>query len=171
MKTCTQCKLQKYFSDFSPKGNGKFASRCKTCLAQNRRTNYVKHSQTPLVSNIKQCQVCLLDKPINEFYKNYNCLTFRNECKACNRLRTEKRRKELREFSAELKDVPCMDCNEKYPYYVMDFDHRDGSTKEYNLSQMRFTSKENFLKEASKCDVVCANCHRERTFNRIKENK
>lgn len=65
-----------------------------------------------------------------------------------------------------MKSVPCMDCKKQYPYYVMDFDHRDGSTKEYNLSQMRFVSKEKFLEEASKCDIVCSNCHRERTYQR-----
>lgn len=29
----------------------------------------------------------------------------------------------------QLKEVPCGDCNIKYPYYVMDFDHRDRSNQ------------------------------------------
>ena len=167
MKTCTQCKLEKDTSEFSPKGNGKFASRCKVCLAENRRNTYKKQDK-PSEGNVKQCLICLEIKPLDKFYSNYNCSTHRNECKVCNKLRMDKRRKELREFSAELKSVPCMDCKKQYPYYVMDFDHRDGSTKEYNISQMRFSSKEKFLEEASKCDIVCSNCHRERTYQRMK---
>lgn len=166
MKICTQCKLQKDFSEFSPKGNGKFASRCKACLAENRRNAYKKQNKI-LEGSTKQCLICLESKSINKFYSNYNCSTHRNECKDCNKLRVDKRRKELRDFSIQLKSVPCMDCNKEYPYYVMDFDHRDSSIKEYNLSQMRFSSKEKFLEEASKCDIVCANCHRERTFQRM----
>jgi hypothetical protein len=171
MKLCTQCKLDKELSDFSSKGNGKVASRCKKCLAQNRRDNYEKHPKVISTSEIKTCKSCLAEKSINDFYKNYNCQTYRNECKDCNNSRTGTRRKELRVFSKELKSVPCMDCKVEYPYYVMDFDHRDGLTKEYNLSDMRFCSKEKFLEEASKCDIVCANCHRERTYNRGLERR
>ena len=167
MKQCTQCKVEKDFAAFSPKGDGKFASRCKECLAQNRRNNYEKHPKVVLSGYIKQCKTCFMQKSINDFYKNYNCKTFRNECKDCNNSRVDIRRKELRKFSAELKSLPCMDCKISYPYYVMDFDHRDGSTKKYNLSKMRFVSKEKFLEEANKCDVVCSNCHRERSFQRM----
>ena len=29
----------------------------------------------------------------------------------------------------EQKSKPCADCKETYPYYVMDFDHREGVEK------------------------------------------
>lgn len=65
------------------------------------------------------------------------------------------------------KDRPCADCEKSYPYYVMDFDHVRGD-KKFNLSQA--TSHRRALKavedEIDKCDVVCSNCHRERTFTR-----
>ncbi len=34
-------------------------------------------------------------------------------------------REETRVIVREAKSVPCADCGVKYPYYVMDFDHRD----------------------------------------------
>jgi hypothetical protein len=49
----------------------------------------------------------------------------------------------------------------------MDFDHLDSKTKKWNLSQWtRFANKELLLEEISKCEVVCSNCHRIRTYNR-----
>ena len=61
------------------------------------------------------------------------------------------------------KDKPCMDCGNKYPYFVMDFDHRDPSLKKFNISQSLNRSNKDVFEEIAKCDVVCANCHRLRT--------
>lgn len=75
-------------------------------------------------------------------------------------------RREMRELIGSLKSVSCADCGERYPVYVMDFDHRDPATKKANVSRMAATGSaiRTVLEEAAKCDVVCANCHRERTF-------
>lgn len=48
----------------------------------------------------------------------------------------------------------------------MDFDHRDPATKVYGVSQMLTCSMAAIEDEMSKCDLVCANCHRIRTFDR-----
>ena len=47
----------------------------------------------------------------------------------------------------------------------MDFDHRDPSTKLFNLMTGRamLMSDQKLMAEVAKCDVVCANCHRIRT--------
>jgi len=54
----------------------------------------------------------------------------------------------------------------------MDFDHKNHRSKLGNIgtiiSQMLFT-KEKLLQEIGKCDLVCANCHRIRTYkNKLK---
>jgi hypothetical protein len=52
--------------------------------------------------------------------------------------------------------------------HVMDFDHVRGK-KTKNLSAMvSHFGMEAIKAEIAKCDVVCANCHRERTFHRQK---
>jgi hypothetical protein len=68
---------------------------------------------------------------------------------------------------AELRTVPCLDCGGTFPFFVMEFDHRDPSEKTYLVSQMvgRAGTK-SILAEIAKCDIVCANCHRERTCQR-----
>jgi hypothetical protein len=76
------------------------------------------------------------------------------------RMTREKRREAIR----KLKSKPCMDCGVQYPYYVMDFDHKGDK-----VAKVSFLSKgapmEVVLKEIAKCDLVCANCHRIRTYS------
>lgn len=62
------------------------------------------------------------------------------------------------------KAVPCADCGVRYEAVVMDFDHVRG-VKRANVSLLAGSgaSEEAILAEIAKCDVVCANCHRERT--------
>jgi hypothetical protein len=63
------------------------------------------------------------------------------------------------------KEKPCTDCRVPYPYYVMDFDHRDLEDKEESIGKLvsKLCSVKKLEAEIAKCDVVCSNCHRERT--------
>ncbi len=76
------------------------------------------------------------------------------------------RRGEQRKIIRDAKSVPCSDCGREYPYYVMDFDHRED--KLANISQMpvKYNSFEILDAELAKCDVVCSNCHRIRSYER-----
>lgn len=68
---------------------------------------------------------------------------------------------------AQYKKQPCMDCNRHYPSYVMHLDHRIPATKCFELSGCSLHKSANLLMaEIEKCDVVCANCHAERTFGK-----
>jgi hypothetical protein len=64
----------------------------------------------------------------------------------------------------KLKDKPCEDCGKSLPYYCMDFDHLYG--KKFTISHSMGRSLDVLIAEASKCAVVCANCHRTRTWQR-----
>jgi hypothetical protein len=75
-------------------------------------------------------------------------------------------REKLYEIIREAKDRPCVDCNIKYPPYVMDFDHINDD-KDHNIAQMTTLGSPKKLRaEIAKCEVVCSNCHRERTHQR-----
>lgn len=67
----------------------------------------------------------------------------------------------------ELKAKPCADCGIQYHYAVMQFDHVRGE-KKFNLagSCVLSHSYEMIEEEATKCEVVCANCHAMRTWKR-----
>lgn len=69
-----------------------------------------------------------------------------------------------------LKNVPCADCGKSYPTECMDFDHVRG-VKKFNIGQQTGRSIPATLREAEKCDVVCANCHRARTQYRLLDKR
>ena len=79
-------------------------------------------------------------------------------------------RKEHQDLVDKLKSVPCMDCKQTYLPCQMDFDHRPGTIKIKELNKLVWYSEEMVLEEAAKCDVICANCHRFRTWKRATEN-
>ena len=60
----------------------------------------------------------------------------------------------------------CVDCSETDPL-VLEFDHRDGSGKERNISDMLGLNLNRIKAEIAKCDVRCANCHRRRTIKQL----
>jgi hypothetical protein len=83
--------------------------------------------------------------------------TYRQRRLERNRLRTA--------FFRWLKDQPCTDCHEEFPHYCMDFDHARGE-KFMNVTTMDTQSWDRIQEELRKCDVVCAICHRKRTYVR-----
>lgn len=63
----------------------------------------------------------------------------------------------------ELKSFGCSRCGYNEHPNCLDFHHIDKETKEVNLSVKAIADKwgkKRILKEAEKCIVVCANCHR-----------
>ena len=73
------------------------------------------------------------------------------------------------------KAKPCADCGIEYPWFCMEFDHRDpdnkirqqGKAKIANISDaLRRLSLRVFMEEVDNCDVVCVVCHRLREFSR-----
>jgi hypothetical protein len=81
--------------------------------------------------------------------------------------RSPKRKKEIAQMLANIKEKSgCVDCGGKFPYYLLDFDHVRG-TKVSSISRMLDKHPlEDIFKEIDKCEIVCANCHRNRTFHR-----
>ncbi len=68
---------------------------------------------------------------------------------------------------AEIKQRPCQDCGRRFEACVKDFDHRDPETKRYTISRMiGRAGTARIMAEVAKCDIVCANCHRDRTYRR-----
>jgi hypothetical protein len=79
-----------------------------------------------------------------------------------------RRRQRITEAINLIKSNPCTDCGVQYPPHVMDFDHIEPSNKSYDIHRLKSdgASVEAIKKEISKCELVCANCHREREYQR-----
>lgn len=74
-----------------------------------------------------------------------------------------RRKLKSKEFINKAKDGSCVDCGQKFPPIAMDFDHIE--KKKIAISEMvRMAATINTIsEEIAKCELVCANCHRERT--------
>lgn len=76
-------------------------------------------------------------------------------------------KQKIRDFIIEAKSKPCTDCDETFHHSAMDFDHLGG--KEFNISDAvrRNMSLNRIQTEINKCELVCSNCHRIRTWKRL----
>lgn len=126
----------------------------------------------------RECKICKKTKPVGEFCKDRNS---RYLCLACKREqatrayaadprkvqdRVARKYVEQRAFMDGLKDGPCKDCGQKFEPCQMDFDHVSGD-KVSDLARMFHWARGKILTEVAKCDLVCANCHRDRTQKRV----
>ena len=83
--------------------------------------------------------------------------------------RTKTLRSQIRQYMKSLKEESgCTDCGGKFNYWIMEFDHKNDGDKLFNLGrfQERTNSMEVIVAEIEKCDIVCANCHKNRTHMR-----
>lgn len=91
-------------------------------------------------------------------------------------VKSAKKRKQLHTILEELhlfkEKHGCADCRNHFPHYVLEFDHKPGFQKIDNVYRvLRTYGEEAAWREVKKCDVVCANCHKIRTYQREQDDK
>jgi L-asparaginase II len=134
---------------------------------------------------MKRCHACKEEKNENTFSLDKTRKDgLQGTCKQCKKETSNKHyiknkeniQKKLHMFQNETKDIvkkikentPCKDCNIKYPFYIMQFDHI--KEKNFIISKgLSSRSREDVLSEIKKCEIVCANCHATRTYIRAKK--
>lgn len=138
---------------------------------------------------MKICSKCRKNKSESEFGSNkYHTTGLNYYCKECRRsydnqkyaLDPESRRQKQYEFKKKnlaiirkelwklLSSSFCIDCGIQDPV-AFEFDHIEDN-KKYNVGAMMSNgsySWDAIRKEIDKCEIVCANCHRHRTNNRL----
>lgn len=144
---------------------------------------------SPLALTMKttSCSHCGISKDESEFpFRDSEAKKRHHRCSECkakywkkyyrkNRKRLIKkdiervgnRRAWLRAKVNEAKNKPCADCGKKFIPYAMDFAHKDQKKKIASIKSLvdRLYSWERISAEIKKCDLLCATCHRIRTFN------
>lgn len=78
--------------------------------------------------------------------------------------KNRKKRQAIIDWLISEKNVPCLDCGIQYPHWVMEFDHVE--LKHPKLSIWSMLTWKGVKAERAKCEVVCSNCHAERTHQR-----
>lgn len=129
---------------------------------------------------MRKCSRCEKTRRANSFGRHHWCLPCCREVQAervkrnpeAERQRVKEAQKKAKErnrnFVDKVKDKPCVDCLKKFSSWIMQFDHRGESKKEADVSVLvhKGSSLKRVKREVLKCDVVCANCHADRTHRR-----
>jgi hypothetical protein len=130
---------------------------------------------------VKRCGKCRVEKPLAMFHRRRG--GYQTWCKTCRRaydagyhratrpIRIDQKRERHAEFIAwylALKDGrPCADCGQTYHPAAMQWDHLPGAEKVASVADLcRKNNRGRVLEEIAKCELVCANCHAVRTFQR-----
>lgn len=133
-------------------------------------------SRESLLAEIAKCDIvcanCHAARTYNYFHSEASPFWQRTPGTSPRVQELRDRRASHRQLLRELRERSCTDCGQSFPYYVMQFDHRDPATKNYVVTQMIGRAGiDTILAEAAKCDVVCTNCHRMRTYLRRQDTK
>lgn len=99
--------------------------------------------------------------------KSTVCYYLGTDQQAKTRKRSYDKRDKITKYLQEYKQQQgCFDCKEKYPYWILEFDHL--GDKSFTIGEFRnhTVSLDVIKAEIEKCDVVCANCHKNRTYKR-----
>lgn len=73
----------------------------------------------------------------------------------------------LKEKAIDYKGGKCNICGYNYCNRALEFHHRNPKEKEFNISVKKSASWDKIRIEIDKCDLVCANCHREIHFKEV----
>lgn len=122
----------------------------------------------------KKCITCQEVKPIEQFREDIKNSTHRDRrssyCDSCRA--TYQREYGIKRsaissalIAAEKNERRCMDCNMLWPHVALDFDHVEG-IKIVEISRAKRQTLSKVMAEIDKCDLICSNCHRIRTWNR-----
>jgi hypothetical protein len=124
-------------NEFAHKNNDKLQPKCKLCQRAYAKNHYYEHK--------------------NEYIdrKNLRKLIFQES---------------ITDIIITRKSVPCTDCKKEFHHSAMTFDHLHD--KIANIADFtKFTVSQKSIDllelELKKCDVVCANCHQIREWNRV----
>lgn len=128
-------------------------------------------NKTSRTEDIKQCNICLISKPLDKFYSNGYSSTGKVKYKAaCGICETKKRNAKFYEYIQEYLalsgiEYKCCRCGYTNIFGSLDFHHRNPEEKDFEMSRVpRTISFDTFMSEVApeidKCDILCPNCHR-----------
>ena len=105
------------------------------------------------------CSTCKVELTEDNAYKKGNRL--QSYCKPCHNKLFQARWQQRKIDAIAYKGGKCKVCGYSKYYGALEFHHRDTTEKEFDWRKMRLVSKDKLTQELDKCDLLCANCHRE----------
>lgn len=152
MKLCKECNMTKPFDEFykNARASDGLNRLCKPCVSRYRKDRRAARKAAGLPHENYAWQHANMDKHVEN---------------------RAKRRRARRQWLRSLKEGrPCTDCGGIFDPVAMDWDHINPSNKSFTIMKDLvggLQRKEVVLAEIAKCELVCANCHRVRTWKRL----
>ena len=177
-KVCTRCQVEKPFSEFHKDKNRKDGHHytCRVCCAASNKVMYWKDPEKTRARNRATYAANIeINRNKDRKYRVKN----RNKINKYERKRYKQKQNEgtliIGWLKLKYQGTPCMDCNGVFHWCAMDFDHRPEETKSFGIGSwstrnVTTTRLAELEKEIAKCDIVCSNCHRVRTWITRKNN-
>lgn len=162
VRLCTMCRIEKSIENFyeSGKRKSRLNKRCADCI---------RESHNPNSDAFKRCTTCAEIKSFDQFWNETNTPSRkRGMCRDCSLERARNANDIYKTWLDAFKDNPCTDCGRRYPPHIMHWDHLPGTKKVTSIGRLKSAraKKEVVLEELAKCELVCANCHANRTYER-----
>ena len=158
-KRCSKCKQVKNLDDFhrcnkSLDGRHYICKECKKTYDLIYKKNRKEYFQKKGKKYYQEHKEKIKERVKEGFYK------FRKNNPERYRLIVKKSRDKKRKWFNELKKtMKCEICGES-DYICLDFHHKNPKDKDITVARIFNNRKDKILKEISKCQVLCANCHR-----------
>lgn len=164
MPNCRNC--QQFFPfNVSINGKNKNLSKRKFCLTcspfgeNNRRSSL----------QVQKCTICECELNDDNAYRKKR--TFHSQCKKCHLIHHKIRLQKFKLIAIAYKGGCCQECGYNKCPAALDFHHRLGKDKLFKISGGKLTKLTERAKiELDKCDLLCANCHREKHFTNLIES-
>jgi hypothetical protein len=122
------------------------------------KTLYLQYNKGP---DSLYCVVCKTSAKEDFYTKGYR----RFKCKTCHKKRIKEKTDNRKIELINYKGGKCLTCGYDKCIAALEFHHRDPSQKDPDWSKSRKHKFEKIKDELDKCDLLCANCHREVHFN------
>jgi hypothetical protein len=113
------------------------------------------------LSIIKLCKRCNNSKKLDDFYRRRKGSDTSPYCKPCMKEQALSRQRKLKLDAIKYKGGKCQICDYAKCTSALEFHHRRPIDKSFSVSRANKTTFAKIQTELDKCDLLCANCHRE----------
>lgn len=110
---------------------------------------------------MKECHTCNTFKSLDLFYTQSDRKSGSSMCKECFNKYCVDRWVQRKLKAIQYKGGCCTKCGYNKYYGALEFHHVDPLTKDVNWTKLRLKSWIKITEELDKCNLLCANCHRE----------
>jgi 5-methylcytosine-specific restriction endonuclease McrA len=109
----------------------------------------------------KICVHCKKELSLDMFYRRYDRWRgIDSYCKKCHNLESTYAKKRHKQIAVDYLGGSCISCGYNKCLDALEFHHKNPLEKDFSIGKFPMRI-ERLKKELDKCDLLCANCHRE----------